>query len=330
MTTANTTRRDGFTLIELLVVISIIIVLGAVSAGAYFRIKAAQAVTATETNIGKLNSNLRQNWEIVVKQAGDDVRDEKLPEVRALITLLNGNKELAKVLWTYIRLRLDFPTTFREAQSPITVGSFTAQPKRIFMPPALPAFASVPAVPSEEQSAACLFLALTATGRSGNTVGLEGLNNQAADLNLTGAPAGTTPVKVFNDSWGKPLAFCRIGFNAMELDTAEYTKANVYRDPFDPTGQIPKYAALSAANQASVNAIWAQLNQYHMTVGGVTPVEYSAYVGADRPPLIPPRPTRHWYPTIISGNSDRTFDAGLGTGNDIVSYRLSREGTKGN
>jgi len=326
VTTANTTRRGGFTLIELLVVISIIIVLGAVSAGAYFRIKAAQAVTATETNIGKLNSNLRQNWEIVVKQAGDDVRDEKLPEVRALITLLNGNKELAKVLWTYIRLRLDFPTTFREAQSPITVGSFTAQPKRIFMPPALPAFASVPAVPSEEQSAACLFLALTATGRSGNTVGLEGLNNQAADLNLTGAPTGTTPVKVFNDSWGRPLAFCRIGYNATELDTTEYTKASVYRDPFDPTGQIIKYAALSAANRTQAIAIWMQLNQFHMTVGGITPSEFSVYPG-----LNPAAPnTRNWYPTIISGNSDRTFDAGLGTGNDIVSYRLTREGTKGN
>ena len=44
----------------------------------------------------------------------------------------------------------------------------------------------------------------------------------------------------------------------------------------------------------------------------------------------PPTGAWNWVPTIVSAGSNREFDANLGQGDDILSYRLAREGNRGN
>ena len=322
MKTMATTRRGGFSLIELLTVISILALLMAISAGAYFRIRSAQDQTNTEATMSKINTGMDKKWKAVLDQSTEEVKQEQIPEVQVLIANLNGNKDLARTIWAYIRMRSEFPTTFREAQTPLVVGFVTFQPRKIFLPPALPLWSTVPAVPVEEQSAACLYIALTQSGNRGETFGGDGTGNQARDLNLTGAPAGTLPVKVYMDSWNKPLAFCRMGYSA-EVQNPPFSKvptpaapAVALRDPFDPTGQIVRYAAANALNAASLASFWSELNKYHMTIGGVSPA----------PALYAPQ---NWVPTTISAGRNQVFGAGIGTDDDLLSYRLRREGTKG-
>ena len=67
----NTMRhsRRGVTVLELLIVIGIISMLGAMTAGAMFKLKTQQEATATETTIKKLASILDQHWKAVVDSA---------------------------------------------------------------------------------------------------------------------------------------------------------------------------------------------------------------------------------------------------------------------
>lgn len=204
------------------------------------------------------------------------------------------------------------------------------------------------------ESAACLYWALSNTAARGQASGAETAGQQATDLavdvpvqfttggsTVTGTISG---VRVFVDSWGDPICFQRQGYSG-ELDTPEYNRTTTAKskDPLDPLGKLSGAGAASWVYQgqnstALLTEFWKKLFLTpHATLEdkdginpfGPSPAPVSGTQGAT--PLFATYPgSRNWVPTLISAGGDKQFDPNLGQGDDILSYRLAREGNKGN
>ena len=73
-------HRAGFTLIELLVVIALIATLAALSAGAFFRVRAGQLKSASEATLVKLNTALDNRWKAIQESVNEDARKNQGPK----------------------------------------------------------------------------------------------------------------------------------------------------------------------------------------------------------------------------------------------------------
>jgi prepilin-type N-terminal cleavage/methylation domain-containing protein len=313
-------RRRGFTLVELLVVILLIATLAAISVGAFFRVQAAEKNRATESTLSKIETALNRKRSAVLDDAAKDAQNGSIPPL--VVAFAGNDKDRARVLWTYIKLKNEFPTTLKEAQTDILLGGQVVLPhRRIFDPPTLPAWNN--AAPGSEavQSAACLYVALTATGNRGEVTGLDGLNQQTADVVIpgTGSSSGASSAKAFADAWGNPIAFVRMAFPD-EVNGPPYTRGGVANmDPCDPLGKLTQGSGGWSAIQ--LNTFWTVIVTDHIRAGAL-PFPPATY------PMPPNAQVRNWIMTTVSAGPDGDL-SNFFDGDNLVGYRIRREGARG-
>ena len=224
----RTTRpapRAAFTLIELLVVISIMALLAALVAGGIGQVRTSQMGKATDQTLTKLQQALDGQMRVVAEDARDP---NKTPG--ELMAFCDNDKDRARALWVYLKLKHEFPQTFREARNPTVIPG-------VISLPALKAFAAVPdldpSVNPREQAAALLYLALDRARGGVKFEADESTRGAQGNVQLGGA---TFPV--YKDAWGTPVAFERFATNA-HLQTAEFTNTKSgSQDPIDVLGKL--------------------------------------------------------------------------------------------
>ena len=297
MTTAP--RRGGFTLIELLVVMALIAILAAIAAGAFFRVRANAEVSTTQSTLEKLNAGIDRKWKAVLDQAAIEAKNTPSSFQNAC----GNDPDRIRVVLTYMKLKNEFPTSVAEATNAVSFGGLT-------LPARTGAFAPLSAytgTSNEERSAACLFLALTATGSGGEVFDVTPLQSQVRTIN---------GVQMFVDSWGRPIVFVRQAY-ATELDAAPYSPGAA-RDPIDPLNKLTGWGNLTTFWDVIRN------NPAQYNPGGMVPGTYTN--------------NRNWVPTVVSFGPDENMGTLLGNpgsstdaGNDnLISFRLRRAGMKGN
>lgn len=288
-------RRPAFTLIELLVVVSIIAVLAALTATAAFSVRRNMQKQNAEATLQKLDEKAQLKVKDIRDRIQDDIqKGNAQAEYSSALSLAGNNKDGAKSIMLYARLRQQMPMSFAEAKTPFTVGTYQY--------PASPAFNGLPNIagaPTTAHAAACLYAALA-------PMGLDGLEQQVGSVDING-----TPQKVFVDGFGSPITFVRLAFdgNADELNTDPQTRFP-NRDPFDPEGKATTVSALTT--------LWPTLNCPTLSDGGY--VQPATYRATNRNHVI----------AIISAGPNKIFaDPGIYNGDNLIGYRLRREGARG-
>jgi hypothetical protein len=254
----------------------------------------------TEATLQKLHSLMTKRYSVLVEEARAEVK--KGTSHPSLMTVCDNDKDRAAAVWAYLKLKVGLPTTAAEAQTDATFSGVT-HPKLAIFGTGL-ANTGTP----EEQSATCLFLALTKGGAGGVAFDIDAGLQQ----NIQEGPAGS----VFVDGYGKPIAFVRMAYQA-ELNSPPFnppgTTTNL--DPLDPSGRLSKTTAAWTAG--SLSSFWdvVKANQFSPGIPGT----YNGNV--------------KWVPTLVSAGNNAKFGAMYGTDDDssdnLVSYRL-RAGQKGN
>lgn len=344
MTTVRTAaRRPGFSLIELLVVVGILGLLAAVGAAAFLLVGASQRVSATESTVAKLAALLERKRAAVV----DAINSGKDAVPADVLAFAGGDTDRAKVVWIYLRLKQEFPTTGTEAITsyvatstsltpqtrPTVTGGVTLQ-RRDAVWKGLPNVIDIPNntitfLGSEaQQSAGCLYLALTQTGGGGVTTDSEGLQNQSKTI-MVNSGANTGTMQVFVDSWGNPIMFARLGF-AAEVNSAKYVNTRAASpDPADPLKKLPGWANLSA--------FWTVVRTNHYPYVARFDTSTTPPTPIPNPPTAYPSPPQGWTMTLVSAGPDENLGSTLFGADDtndpqsadnIVSFRL-RAGMKG-
>jgi len=321
--------RRGISLIEILVVISIIGVLTAISVGTVFRLRAVQDESNTEATLSKLHSLLQTRWSAVLDDAKKTVPEDLVQG------LASGDKDRARVIWTYAKLQNEFPQTFVEARRTINFGGAAIlRPRRNFE-----TIANDPGNTSlspEMQSCLLICAALLDTGTAGNAAGLDGIQNQV----ITRNPDGTGG-RVIKDSWGTPIHFIRHA-TSPEINAEPYARPTTIRipgtnnnfvilNPFDPLGKFIRWGTTPEGN------LWA--NETGTTMNPSNRQRVMTILGFDpRPNNNYQRPNVNEIPTLISAGKNKLigdFSTMLESATDadadnILSYRLRREGDRGN
>jgi prepilin-type N-terminal cleavage/methylation domain-containing protein len=295
-------RRPAFTLVELLVVVSIIAILVALTATAAFGVRRNMQNQNSEATLQKLDTKVQQKVKDIRDRIQDEVGNKSTgsQEAAVAMTAAGNDKEGAKSIMLYARLKQQLPMSFAEARTPFPPAAagygFTYQPSPAFN--GLPMSGSV----TLDESAACLYAAIA-------PMGLEGLEQQVG-TNAAGQ-------KVFVDGFGTPIGFIRIAYdgNLNELNTSPQTK-NANQDPYDPSG---KAAAVFTANPT----LWTSVLGPQLTDAGTYNVNAAPYRTTNRNhsiALISAGATRKW----IDAPATSVFD-----GDNLFSYRLRREGKHG-
>lgn len=307
MTCSQTRRRSAITLIELLTVIAIIAILGAMVAGAIHRVIGSQQLKRTEATVKKTQGGFETQWKAAIDDAKEEIKNgrvSKLPSgaVNPLLAQVGGDRDIANALYIKMRLKIEFPQTFNEARNP-GLAAYGLQAKGVYTNELTGALAS-PAAGSgtpQEESAVLLFLALSQT-RRGATLNADEMGGTVKVLRV-----GGRDFKVIADAWGNPISFQRWAQDAWaagniidELSNPPYAPAgsnnypsNINKDTTDPYGKLKG----SFANKATFVNLLAD-----------------PMTGHNRGPVL-----RSWGP-------DRIFN----TNDDIMGYRLMKEGQLGN
>ncbi len=328
MTALHHRSRAGFTLIELLVVVAILAVLSAIGVGAFFRVRASSEIKANETTVAKMTTGLNKAWSAGRDSAEKEFKDNTYSnQIATITTIAGGDRDRAKALWMYFRMKNEFPQTFAEAKAAttfsVTIGgttyTATLPAKRTYVANAALNTAVVPAPVAPvtaadqvaDQAAILLYILITEKGSRG-----EMFADEAAGA-LTGkVTIGSNEFKVFTDTYGKPLTYARYATNG-EITTPPFTKTGVTsQDPFDPLNKLgAPWTIPGNATQATPAVVAAGLG---LTGFGV-----------------------NWLPSIICAGPNKNFDglnvaptSGLVTiptdTDNILGYRLRREGERGN
>lgn len=305
-------RRGGFSLIEILIVIALLALLAAIGVGAYLRVQAGAEVQATEGTLNKLNVGIMAKWKAVVDQVARGGPNSIPQPIRDFTNDVGGatpvaNLDRARAVWLYMKLKNEFPTTSAEAGA-ITLGGYSL--------PARSIFSSITAGTAEERSAALLYASLVKGGVGGVTFDADPLRNQTKET-----LAGT----VFVDTWGKPILFLRMAYAPDELNAAPYAPRSGFTslDPCDPKGTLTRTTSNWDATKQS--QFWAAVGATHYPYAGLP----GSYPGS-----------MNWIATPISAgpNGPDIADAGGGNpfadgnlfgGDNLVGFRLRKEGQRG-
>jgi prepilin-type N-terminal cleavage/methylation domain-containing protein len=322
-------ERAAFTLIELLVVIAIIGILIALTAGAVNRVRATQVAKATEATIDKLASALDRHMKAVIDQA-------KKEEIPANVVALAGSDSVrARIIWTKLRLKQEFPQTFAEALAPAP-GYLAPKPtyKRAFTTDAAATLA-LPSLGSAWESAICLAVALEER-RSGVEFNMDQLGpTGSATLTLSNGRVVTIAVDAWNSAMPRPasesyLAASQInvptsplvyvrsasgGGPNNELNSLPYTdtaQPTARRDRQDPEGTIYRTTPtpMTGANLATLSGLLG----YPITLGTaqyVQPVIFS--IGPD----------------LQAGLNGQLGAATAAANDNLYSYRLRSQDRRG-
>jgi prepilin-type N-terminal cleavage/methylation domain-containing protein len=300
--TRSTFRRPGFTLVELLVVIAIMATLSAVAVGALFRIRSAQDKSNTEATLSKLDTKLNQKLKAISEKVRD-FRNNKTSHYTTAMSMSGENPEIAQAILMYAYTKNELPMTFAEAKAPTVIGPLSI--------PASPIFAALPVgTGTPEESAICIYLALSTTGN-------EGLEQQIGEVpTLPGQ-------KCYLDQYGQPICFNRLAYGGDngELDNPPFVKAPIATNTFDPFYPKPT----NTVGYRNLNTDFGAANT--TTLWNAVRLNTPAWANI---PAAYPGPRNH-VSTLISGglNKGLSEPAGVFTGDNIVSYRLRKEGQKG-
>ena len=288
--------RQAFTLIELILVIAIIGVLAALSAGAIFRVMAAQALRRSETTVSKVQSALDLQWQAVIDNVKDELHANGVPP--AVLGLAGGNTDRARILYLKLRIKQEFPMNFTEVVTGIPVFGQPYQPpqKSAF----LTAISGASAGSPQDESAALLFLSLSQSRRGQNftpdDVGANAIQSRYF---------GNVSLRVFVDSSGSSITLERYTNDATllsELNAPPYVNTrSVYYDPDDPMGLL--------------TSNWSQKP---------TAQNYFGYTFNNLSSAAPKNLNRG--PIIRSPGPDKVYD----TADDILGFRLTKAGQRGN
>ena len=321
--------RRGFSLIEVLVVISIIGVLAAISAGAMFRLRAAQVTSNTEGTLSKLHGLMMTRWSAVLDGSKKTVPAD-------LVARCGDDKERAASVWAYATLKNEFPTTFTEATTAIDLGGgVILKPRGIFKSVSTnngATYIATQTPSAEQQSAALLYVAITQGGNQGNAAGSDGSNQQVGSTDVIDtapmSPKPTVSLPVYKDGWGTHIAFIRNATGG-EIGAAPYMKANsikvpngapppatidfTVKNPLDPMGRL-------LVRTGNPWAVTVPTNGYRATM--LTGLGLADFTN------------ENFLPTLVSFGANKkpgTLLGGDDGGDDnLLSYRLRREGDKGN
>jgi prepilin-type N-terminal cleavage/methylation domain-containing protein len=296
------TRRSAFTLVELLVVVTIIAILVALTAAAVFGVRRGMQKTNAESTLQKIDQKLLQKMKQMDDQITQDLKKGGTdnPEVVAILNDCGGNKDMAKAVMLFARTRRDMPMTVPEATTNFTVGGHLYR--------ASPAFTGMTGGATIEDSAACLYAIIA-------PMGLDGLENQV----------GTTSDgrKCFTDGMGQPVGFVRLGYggNANEITNKgqldpfypNKTGAGAYRNLANDYNAVTLPGRGTAPNDFQ-NRVWLSVrpNVTWVTVP-------SPYPGAQY----------HTAFCFSAGLNEEFLDPNIYDGDNLFSYRLRKEGARG-
>lgn len=303
--------RDGFTLIELLVMIALLATLAAIVLGAVMRVRSEQDKSFTAATLQKVDSKLIEKLKTIREQIQD--RNRPIKGRSEADALTGGNSDLANAILLYLHAKNQLPMTFEEAKNSTVYGNVNGV---INLPPNPSIAGRLSGIPagtpgSPEESAICLYLAL-------EPLGLAGLEQQVGD-----APS-YPGLKVFLDTYGQPVCFSRLAFGGDkgELDAIQ---VGDQFDPFYPKKNAPPtpgYRDMTAdfGGAAAVNAFWAQV---------IPPTLQGNWAGI---PATYPGRRFHTAAVVSVGKNKTLLDApamNVYGGDNIVSYRLRKDGGKG-
>ncbi len=252
--------RAGFTLIELLVVLAIIGIMLAILGVALQKTVEGQKVRTTKGELYKLQQSLDAEYDRVIKKCAEDQRSSTgLPQ--PIVAYAEGDPNRALAVWTALNLRRQFPETFAEALSPVSVvplngavgfslragpvppGTvYTLQRLETF-PGELQGIALPGSYPSNEESGALLYIILAKKSVSGGGA----MAGAADDLSATAqrkAAFGGKELPTFADQWTNTVGFRR-WYGSQTGDLAEVqgtpyvdAKNTGNIDPIDPRNLV--------------------------------------------------------------------------------------------
>ncbi|NBO91613.1 MAG: hypothetical protein EBV06_04760 [Planctomycetia bacterium] len=241
--------RHAFSLIELIIIISIIAVLLTLTASAAFRLLGASGTGATRTLLMRLETRLRQQMTVKADRARETPIPAEFRNDPVFGPLITTYPDLAKVIYVKLRLKADFPVTFREALDP-SGGKGIVRPIPAyvqFLKQRNVTLASLGATPQPYESSVCLYMALR-HGQDTTTDEETGTGGSVKQVN---------GFECFVDAWGTPLIFCRTPIGGTNGASLLGSAPNGFDDPSDPknllltpsfynSGTGPAYQVFSA------------------------------------------------------------------------------------
>jgi hypothetical protein len=256
----------------MLAVLTIVIVVAALVAGAALRMVGTQKESNTNQTLQKVHREVEKAWKPSIDEADRLFNAGQVPQ--GVFQMANGDPELAKVIWRTLYIKREFPTSYVEILQPVNVANPyimptdpNYQPKPAYVnalrqrtnPPAQPqpptswpmggppfmptpppqAFTLSNSPPPYAESAACLFIALSA-GRRGVALDTASLGSSSiADTDSDG-------LNEIVDGWGTPIVLYRSPYGNPLLPPSPGG------NPLDPTNKLISPAWNNQNNPACI------------------------------------------------------------------------------